>query len=403
MELDPTLAEPPLRRPRLRAIQGSRFVVGMALFVVHLLFYAMVAGMHRTTTVDDVIQLGRSGVTYFFALSGFVLTYAGARTLREPNGRMLLRFWAARVSSLWPIHLIGLGVMLPVYAREIGRRPLAGISALFAHGVLLQAWVPFHVGTGLLTLAFNTPSWSLSALIGFYLVLPGIIWFGATVVRASPRVWLGAAVVLWGATFTAAWAFHGDAAADWAFHYFPLLRFSEFFGGTALAMALAGSGAVLAARGHGARRGVGTAVELGVLAVWVATALTASEAPASVRFATWSLPTMLLVIWTLARERGMVSRALASRPMQALGELTLCFSMLHFPIVYASWYLGLFDDIGLLDTGIVAFSLALAVSIVAHRWIELPARRAIRRRADAWIDAHLPLPAASDDAITHAA
>ena len=49
--------------------------------------------------------IGSLGVTFFFALSGFILTYKYFAILSRPNRRSLASYAAARVASIYPVHL----------------------------------------------------------------------------------------------------------------------------------------------------------------------------------------------------------------------------------------------------------------------------------------------------------
>jgi peptidoglycan/LPS O-acetylase OafA/YrhL len=122
--------------------------------------------------------LGRSylATDFFLMLSGYVLgrTYGP----RLAAGRVgYASFLTRRISRVWPAHVI----VLAGFAVLVLAAGLAGLtlnnpqafqwSALPAHAVLAQSWglgVPY---------GWNTPAWSLSALILCYAAFP-MLWAG---------------------------------------------------------------------------------------------------------------------------------------------------------------------------------------------------------------------------------
>lgn len=374
------LPEPAGARPRrpLRAIQGSRFTIGAALFVVHVLAFAQLDGLTLPPWSDVLVNAGRAGVAFFFALSGFLLTIAYGPRLAAGGRPARMRFWGARVASIWPVHLAGLALMLPIYLPGLLREPLAWGATLLAHAAMLQAFIPGSVEGVAVTLALNTPAWSLSALVLFYGLFPFLMRAGFARFGERPHGWLASAGVLWLVVLGAGWVAGESAAMKWTFHYFPPLRFVDFLGGIAL-------GVLWLNRRH-LRWPLGrigsTLLELAVLALWVLTAWTAELVPDAVRYDSWNIPVVLAAIWLLARGGGAVSWLLASGPMQRAGDLTLAFAMLHFPITYVATLLDMYVRLGLLASTVLLFAISLAVAVAGMRYLELPARTWIRSAID---------------------
>ena len=113
------------------------------------------------------------GVSFFFVLSGFILTYVYPRLESRSAVRQFL--WA-RIARVWPCHVFALGLM-----------PLAATSSGFS---LSSLWRPDRWGPNLATIllvnswvptqayyhTFNTPSWSVATEFGFYLAFPILLW-----------------------------------------------------------------------------------------------------------------------------------------------------------------------------------------------------------------------------------
>ena len=77
------------------------------------------------------------GVSFFFVLSGFILTYAYP-TL--PDAEAVRRFWVARFARLWPVHIVAalLFILARPQALDFLKSPLGLLdAALFV--TLLQS------------------------------------------------------------------------------------------------------------------------------------------------------------------------------------------------------------------------------------------------------------------------
>lgn len=132
-------------------------------------FAALVVVLHHVTRdlgelpgVTGFLSVGTAGVGFFFALSGFVLTWS----YRPDDTR--LAFYRRRFARIYPLHLVTFIIAL-VVVPAIGDK----YSALEAvtNVTLLQAWAPWsdiHFG-------LNAPSWSLSCELFFYVLFPFFI------------------------------------------------------------------------------------------------------------------------------------------------------------------------------------------------------------------------------------
>ena len=146
------------------ALTGLRFVLALWVILHHLtgpgqslepLARAMPAAVYA------LIRGGYLAVTTFFVLSGFVLSrsYAGMDWTR----RSVARYTAGRIARVYPVYLLSLLMVAPFIAAD----PVPGKAPLVAaHGLLVQGWL------GHIPVNWNTPAWSLSCEMFFYLSFP---------------------------------------------------------------------------------------------------------------------------------------------------------------------------------------------------------------------------------------
>lgn len=121
--------------------------------------------------VENVLESATVAVTFFFALSGFVLTvsYLDDDGALSTSSRS---FWRARVARVVPLHWLALLVAAPIALalwRRAGADPAAfrdvvndGLAAF----LLVQSFIPGR------ELAWNPPAWSIAVEVFFYALFP---------------------------------------------------------------------------------------------------------------------------------------------------------------------------------------------------------------------------------------
>lgn len=157
----------------IKNLQALRFVFIMLVVMSHIIGKSFDFG-------------GECGVSFFFMLSGFILSYAYGKKVQE---RTFDHSWfiQKQLSKFYPLHVLLFLIMIVLDAR-LGR--FFSWDKLLANLLLLQSWVPsddfYFVGNGL--------SWFLSDLMFFYIMFP--MAFRLLVNVSSQRLLLGIVVIL---------------------------------------------------------------------------------------------------------------------------------------------------------------------------------------------------------------
>ena len=356
-------------RARLAALTGLRFVAALVVVLFHTEPRPLPAGLFGA-----IVGHGYVGVSAFFVLSGFILTYNYAADERPIDRRA---FWAARFARVYPVYLLGIALALPHFVYSIGgtgpTAPIAAQSAV-ASLALVQAWAPSTA------CQLNCPGWSLSSEAFFYLAFP----FVAAFLVRQPA-WRSRAIALGAATAALAvplafWAldFAPESADAYGHLYNPAVRLPEFVLGMAAGRIFIRD---LQPRLPRIARwsGLGAAAALAAVA---AIALLADR-PLVWRLTTGgglAIPFALLVV-SLAAGGGIVGRMLAAAPIVQLGEASYALYILHVPL--ASWWRTATRAAPELGTerlgGEIAYVVvAVICSVVVLRWFEQPMRRRLR-------------------------
>ncbi|MGY0071955.1 acyltransferase family protein (plasmid) [Streptomyces sp. QTS137] len=361
---------------RLPSLTALRFVAAFLVFV----FHAHYLGIFSDTSVQEAYNFitssaGGVGVSFFFVLSGFVLTWAVKPT--DTMGK----FWRRRFFKIFPSHAV---VWLIIVAMLFASGTTTEVGPATANLFLVNAWVP---DMNNLIFAVNGVTWSLSAEIAFYLLFPFLIP-GINKIRAN-RLWYWAIAVsalalsvplLSKAFLPGSPMFPGYDQFSWPqmwFAYqFPLVRCLEFIVGILFAR--------IVLSGRWVRLGLGPAA-LSVLAVYVG----ALWLPQLWSFAApYSFPLGLLVAAAAADDLAGRGTLLARRPLVWLGEISYAFFLIHLNVLNSAqaafkgeWMgYGAFDRTSWSTPVAVLFLLGcLAVSIVLawllYRFVEMPVMR----------------------------
>lgn len=146
---------------RLPSLTGMRFFAAFLVFLFHLSLLDAYSsdGEGHGPFASALKNGGWAGVTFFFILSGFVLTWS-ARDDDTPGA-----FRGRRLAKILPNHVVTFFLALASYAY---------VSATWGQGIpnflLLQAWIPRDD----VFFSINNPSWSLSCELVFYLLFPAL-------------------------------------------------------------------------------------------------------------------------------------------------------------------------------------------------------------------------------------
>jgi len=149
----------------LPALTSLRFFAALMIVAEHWFESSNVARYHSVFSVAL-----DQGVSCFFVLSGFILSYAYPR-LNEYKD--IVRFSVARFARIWPAHLLAMiiaGLLLHINFHQPISAKLPWIT--FANLAMVHGWIlsqPYYF-------SFNMPSWSISTELFFYLCFPFLIY-----------------------------------------------------------------------------------------------------------------------------------------------------------------------------------------------------------------------------------
>jgi peptidoglycan/LPS O-acetylase OafA/YrhL len=353
--------------PALTALRGIA-----ALCVV--LFHYSVGSFPNLHLTDTTYFVGKSYlfVDLFFALSGFILMHVYGQSFADgPSRATLGPFLRARLARLYPLHLVLLGgfVLLELVKLAVDRTGLDAFGGSHTLATLPGSLLLLNAAGLYDTITWNGPSWSISAEWIVGLAFPLLVPVVARL-RPTGLLLLYVATLAGFALLSAGPQHDLDLTSDWGV---PRC-FLGFTGGMVLYRVWQ----------DGAPR-------------WMATDAAALATAAGIILAmhlnmrgVFIVPLFGLLILCLAQNTARVGRALGTRPMIFLGEISYAVylaQILLLDSVHLGWRLATghqIEDAGfsvIQSLGVIALMVAalLPLSILLHRRVEVPARGWLRR------------------------
>lgn len=353
-------------RIEILPLTSLRFFAAAGIVVHHLSSFGL---PHSTIPLAHAVP-------FFFALSGFILTY----NYEDSSDFKPLRFMLGRIARLWPVHaaclLVGL-LALVSFRSQLTTE--TGWITLLANIFLVHDWVPDYR----FAFSYNAVSWSISAEMFFYLVFPLLI--------ISPkRMLLGLLIFLGVNAFLiyTSWDLEIDhklpplergAYYAWA-HLHPVASIPGFVLGMLTAS--------LFRRLRDWKVGIATATVFEVLALvlcawWLIVGFGTMRPRGMSDIANiyYSFNSALLIapiiVFVFAWERGLISRMLSWGPLVLLGKISFSTYMVH-QLVFRfanqqQWALSL----GKWPTIALAVASAYLASWLLWRFVETPGRKLI--------------------------
>lgn len=352
---------------RLDSLTGLRWWAAFAVFLYHMRVFAPLPEGALTAIID----YGYMGVTFFFVLSGFVLTWS----LRPEVSKST--FYLRRFARIWPSHIVALLLALPVFytfgaiAEGSFLKPFDALIISLSIPVIQAWWAdPIILFSG------NPAAWTLTVEALFYALFPFV---SLVLIRFLKR---GALVV---ALFAMLFAFvYRMLVIIWPASFLaliplPIIRVPEFIFGMALAWAMR----------NGWRPRVHPLIGVGLLILAIAALAYVARLPNLSILALFSNEIVTVIVgvcilsvatFSLKGKRTFFD----SRWQIVLGEWSFAFYLVHATIIYgflrvlglqpASWLNLLWYPVLLL--------VGVLVAAVIHKTVEKPFEKRLRSWKD---------------------
>ena len=378
-----------LPREKFPALTGIRAIAAYLVFFHH---FALPAGT-VPLAVARFLKEGHVGVTLFYVLSGFLITYNYSQKAEKRTRSFWLLYLSRRIARIYPLYLflVVLTFLLPAWLQG---EPLPSFATLFLNLTLLKGFFTQFNMTGI------APAWSLTVEETFYLLAPflfaGVRRYGYPAVQAALY---GVGAILLGIGTHIAFSGFFDS-----FYFVALYTFFgrsfEFLAGMALAHALLRQPDVLRVRRWVPFTYLGIA---GFVAVVFWLSLLQQDNtfglyhPIGMALNNFALPLFICILFTgLLSERTICGAILASPLFVFLGRISYAFYLVHHGVLagLAQTYLAFIPNE--LFRFFAIFLAVNAISAILFLALEHPANLLVRHGADRLIARLKPAPPADD-------
>lgn len=326
-----------------------------------------VAGIYEKA----LLNTGYIGVSFFFVLSGFVLTWSAAPEIR------VTAFWRRRMVKIFPNHLVVFAASLPLFAGA----SITSVVHWLPNMLLVHTFFPQPQ----INLSMNPPSWSLGSEILFYALFPLLIIPVRRIREGGLWGWAGVMVAGTVAVQLVATSLISDTPKSaitpisdmqfWFGYLFPPGRLFEFVLGMLLAR--------IVSSGHWPR-GIGLGVSLMLMAVGYGAGF---FVPFQYTFVVATIIPICALIASVAAADAAGRRTwLCSRPMVWLGKVSFGFYLVQGVTVFYARSLmdgATFGVSGALMVIAGFFVFSLLAGWLLFRFVESPAMRRFGRRHSA--------------------
>lgn len=348
---------------RIDSLTSLRFFAAAAVLIHHMDFLAKSPSPDVQMVFGWFFE-GFAGVQFFYILSGFVIAYSFASRAGSLSFGDFLFFRAARI---YPIHWLTL--LAAAYFYDVFHVPTLDLwFRFFTNAALLQSFVPDMS----FFFSFNGVSWSISTEMFFYTAFCLFVPLSS---RALIFAWSALLLVI----VINLLAFKGvDWTSNWLLYINPFFRFIDFLTGVLIYRLFVARPLQMSYR-------AATVVELVSIALVVSSVIGAMvwAVPIQWRWDIYYVPSMAVMIFVFAHQRGFVSSMLNNRLLVLLGDSSFALYMVHQIVIGLSpWATHPETILRLRDMARVAVILllgAIVLSVILHVCFEKPVNAWLRR------------------------
>jgi peptidoglycan/LPS O-acetylase OafA/YrhL len=367
----------PAGKEEIDALTGIRGVAACLVIAYHVYPSEQFPwGLHQ------LVARGYLAVDIFFVLSGFVMALNYGRMFHDgPTMRGTLIFLMRRVARLYPLYIVFLAARVAYSFAAYGSiqvphywfamNPEHPIKDLIANSLMIQSWG--------ISRAITNPTWSISTEWGAYFLFP--LMLAPILFRRWPLA-LGAALLGAGLVLLAGFLTLHDGMGHNG-------RLDAFDGRTLVPLVRCLGGFILGLVTYRIYRWAPVARFAGGGLGWLVVALLLG----GILLHVTDLVLFLLfppLVLCLACDRGALGRFFAWGPIFQSGVLSYAIYVLHNvwigPLNWARIVLPLQMPHWVAES-VIAFCFVVSlfgVAMAAHRWVEVPGRRLVRRVGD-WL------------------
>ncbi|PKH22569.1 acyltransferase [Enterobacterales bacterium CwR94] len=328
--------------------QDQKQIHGLTIFRFVSAFYVFIFHCNIHFNVYEEIPLwaymvlrnGAIGMTFFFVLSGFVMSWAHRFEVGD-------NYFKKRFLRIYPAYL-AMGVLTIPFLNGFNPGKLLSVLGLFLTGT--QSWY---------SQAFSiwnfTGSWSVSTEIFFYAVFPFIY----DIIKKHPLVSLFLSYIATSSIIPISLALDGKDMMP-SYYMGPMHRIPEFIFGMSLGF--------IFSNGIKVKRKTLSLLFIFISAYFLSTYVTVLNRSYMLNNY-MTVPTTGMIIFCLASLN--ISKNALTSPFIYLGKISYSFYLMYIPLImYVKQYKDYFSELSNFESWIVIFILNFILAVLSYEFIE---------------------------------
>ncbi|WP_434779284.1 acyltransferase family protein [Neisseria sp. Ec49-e6-T10] len=356
---------------KLNSLTSLRFFAAFFVFLHHFHLQSFYINFQNKNESLEILYKymheGFIGVTFFFILSGFVITYSSHQSMLKgeyKSGKFLYN----RFARLYPVHLLTLLIAIVAYKYmyAFSFNP-SNIKALIANIFLVQSWIPDPNYFW----SYNGVSWSLSCELFFY------ISFTLFVLLNNKQLFTVYAAILITIIISLIYIEPLEGFA-WIFYINPTFRIVDFISGIFLCRLF------LSEKIHIPQKYATIFEVLSIFLLFVFIVYGVNNLNYDLRGGIYYIAPMSFIVFIFAYGKGVLSKLICLKPFVILGEASFSLYMIHQIIINISYkYFVEYLDANRLENVIffvsVVLIFTLTASYVMYKFYEKPLNNFLRK------------------------
>lgn len=353
----------------IKPLTSLRFFFAMMVLSSHLVFVIKPESSSILYWINKyVFSEGFIGVSFFFILSGFILSYTYQEKI---TGKVTSSydFWIARIARIYPLHILTLLMAIPLILKDQLQTGWTFVLKLLLNSTLLQSFIPDSD----YYFSLNSPSWSISDELFFYLLFPVLILFIVNNNKIKWIVFLLSIILI-----PAAVTFVDHDYYHHLFYINPVFRLIDFGIGIFLFNISKKFNDYFSSKKY-----IVTLLEAGSIALFVLFFVFHNKIPVVYRYSCYYWIPMACIILSFSLQKGLISRLLSHSFLIVLGEISFGIYLIH-SIVIGYFYAFNFKFFHLTNDYIIIaiiFIVTVSLSYLIFIAYEKPCNRYIKNNA----------------------
>lgn len=344
----------------IKPLTSLRFIFALMVLLSHCI--SISSSFDR-----PIFQEGFVGVSFFFALSGFIISYRYKKAFAEQS-MSKGKFWVGRIARIYPLHLVTLCIAVLLHL-EIWQNITKEILHLLPNLFLVQSFIPEHS----FYYSFNSPSWSLCCEFLFYALFPFLVQWLGSLRKLLLVLGIFVGIILIGMAYTP----EDQTIVNTIWYVNPIFRLCDFLIGMLL-FELYERYKDFSISYKKASLFEGIAIIIFLLFY-----LSANAFSIVYRASSYYWIPVSLIVFVFALQRGCISKLLRNRVLVYLGEISFGVYMFHFLVLDV--FIRVVARMGLKLSASLSFAIVLLITLLvsslSFHYFEKPANRWVKKKS----------------------